>query len=159
MGFGFVSPDWKPRSDLVGTYDDAWERSRSPLLPLDFDRRFFNSAPPELVAPGFLRGDEAVTVVGASPEGRTDFALPGIDPPRCRLRLRSRPDVDLVTALDTVVVDLDERELVLIWRAQAAICEEPLDVEAIRVTSTNAPTAAEHENPSNVVPLFAAATG
>ncbi len=45
-GFGFVSPDWEPRASLGGSYDETWRRERMPLLPGDFDRRFFNAASP-----------------------------------------------------------------------------------------------------------------
>ena len=69
-GFGFVAPHWLPRATFAGTYDTAWMRSRSPLLPGDFDRRFFNAASPGLIAPSYLKGDEPAVVVGATPGGR-----------------------------------------------------------------------------------------
>ncbi len=47
-GFGFVSPHWQPRAALAGTFDEAWQKSRSPLLPKDFDRRHMNAASPGL---------------------------------------------------------------------------------------------------------------
>src|SRR5262249_18692062 len=77
-GFGFVSPNWAPRSQFAGTYDERWASARSPLLPEDFDRRFFNAASPGLITPGYLRGDERVIVLNASPERRLEFELPGI---------------------------------------------------------------------------------
>src|SRR6185312_7848826 len=49
-GFGFIAPNWQPRLALAGTFDVAWDRTRKPLLPKDFDRRFFNAASPGLVA-------------------------------------------------------------------------------------------------------------
>jgi len=61
-GFGFVSPHWQPRASLAGTYDKAWDEQRKPLLPEDFDRRFFNAASPGLVAPGYLKGNEKVVI-------------------------------------------------------------------------------------------------
>src|SRR5205823_5975392 len=45
VGFGPIAPQWQPRSDFAGTYDQAWKNDRYPLLPLDFDSRFLNSAP------------------------------------------------------------------------------------------------------------------
>ncbi len=52
IGFGFVAPNWQPRAALAGTYDEAWTAQRKPLLPLDFDPRFYNWASPSLIAPG-----------------------------------------------------------------------------------------------------------
>src|SRR5262249_28322459 len=52
-GFGFLSPSWHPRAQYAGTYDQAWEKTRAPFLPKDFDRRYFSAAPTDLVAKGF----------------------------------------------------------------------------------------------------------
>ncbi|NNE33826.1 MAG: DUF2169 domain-containing protein, partial [Rhodothermales bacterium] len=47
VGFGFVGPNWEPRLGFAGTYDDAWDKNRKPLLPVDFDSRFFCSSSPD----------------------------------------------------------------------------------------------------------------
>lgn len=62
-GFGFIAPTWEPRCDLVGTIDPEEEEPRTEL-PEDFDPRFFNSAHPDLIYPGFLMGGEPVNVEG-----------------------------------------------------------------------------------------------
>ena len=77
-GFGFTSPNWQPRAGFAGTYDEQWNKTRKPMLPLDFDRRFFNAAAPGLVAPGYLRGDEDVVVLNATSVPRLAFRLPGV---------------------------------------------------------------------------------
>ncbi len=135
VGFGFVSPEWQPRAAFAGTYDAAWEKTRSPLLPKDFDRRFFNAAPEGLVAPGYLRGDEVAIALGVVPEGRWEFQLPGLAPPRCQVALRTGPPVDLQLNLDTVILDADARTVTLLWRAFTPLRSGPHDVRAIRVTS------------------------
>jgi hypothetical protein len=141
LGFGFTNPDWKPRCELAGTYDEAWQASRMPRLPKDFDRRFFNAAPEGLVADGYLAGDEDVTVLGASPEGRLAFRLPGLVRPECLVSPRRGPDRILVLDLDTAVIDTDARRVVLTWRAHAVVAGGPHDVRALRVTCANAPEA------------------
>lgn len=153
-GFGFICPHWEPRSALAGTYDDTWMRTRMPLLPRDFDRRFFNAASPGLITSRYLRGDEPVIVRGASPEGQISFRLPGIQPPASRLSFHDRADETLQSNLDTVIVDLDARKLILLWRAFTVLREGPLDVRGIEVTATNAPERrALIELPKNVVRL------
>jgi hypothetical protein len=134
-GFGFVAPHWKPRAAFGGTYDLAWDKERKPLLPRDFDRRFFNSASAGLIAPGHLKGDEPVMVVGASPEGRMTLQLPGVPAPVCHVATRTRERVSLQTTLDTVVVNMDERLLILTWRAHTQIRSGPHDVVATMVSS------------------------
>ncbi len=115
-GFGFTGANWMPRAQYAGTYDEAWFSERMPLLPKDFDRRFYNAAAPGLVAPGYLAGNEPVTVVNATRRGRLQFNLPGWGPPSTTAVTRGGDRLTLDMALDTVIVDTDEEEVVLIWR-------------------------------------------
>ena len=133
IGFGFLAPNWQPRLGFAGTYDATWDRDRKPLLPADFDRRFFNAASVGLVAPQFLQGIEPVVVVGASPENRVAFDLPGVTPPACVVGLRGRKSVAIRTELDTVVADMDRRTLTLMWRGHVAVRNGPHDVLSIDV--------------------------
>lgn len=119
-GFGFISPDWQPRVSLAGTFDAAWAKQRKPLLPEDFDRRFLNAAPQDQIAPGYLRGDEPVQLVNVSPKGRLSFRLPGLEPPRFRIRMQTRSE-ELAGVLDTVVLNTDESLLLMIWRASLVL--------------------------------------
>jgi hypothetical protein len=75
-GFGCISPAWDPRKSYVGTYDEAWQKKRAPYLPEDFDSRFFNTAHPDLICKGYLKGGERVEVINASPERILKFKLP-----------------------------------------------------------------------------------
>ena len=138
-GFGFISPDWMPRVSFAGTYDAAWRKQRMPLLPRDFSRRFFNAASPGLVAPGYLRGDEPVSLVNATPEGRVTFRLPGIPPPRVRVQRLELPDSRVETHLDTVILDADERRLFLLWRGLFVLDDGPHEVRSLEVTAAGVP--------------------
>ncbi len=133
VGFGFVSPDWEPRRSLAGTYDETWAKTRKPLLAADFDRRYFQSAAPGLKSQGHLRGDEEMVIVGASPELRMAFRLPGRGILRCHLELRNRPRVALNPVLDTVVVDMDLRLLTLLWRCHCPLPGGPHDLRSIEL--------------------------
>jgi hypothetical protein len=131
-GFGFVSPHWEPRAALAGTCDAAWERDRKPLLPRDFDRRFFNAAPAGQVAPGHLRGDEPVVVTGATAGRGLSFRLPGLPRPRVSFTRDGQPDAEVPLVLDTVILDAERLEVYLLWRGCAALSREPLEVRSIR---------------------------
>jgi len=76
--FGPVAAHWQPRVRYAGTYDAAWEESRNPLLPADFDRRFFHCAPADQQTAKPLVGYEEVRVGGMTPEGVWGFVLPRI---------------------------------------------------------------------------------
>jgi hypothetical protein len=136
VGFGFISPHWQPRAALAGTYDEAWTKQRMPLLPTDFDRKFFNAAPQDQIAPGCLKGDESVVVLNASPSGRISFNLPGVPPPQCRVELQGGPDQHLQTQLDTVIINTDENLLFLIWRTNLVLRSGPQDIVSIEIGQT-----------------------
>jgi hypothetical protein len=129
--FGFVSPDWEPRRSLAGTYDEAWSKTRKPLLARDFDRRFFQSASAGLTTQGHLLGDEEVVVIGASPEPRVAFQLPASGTLVCELELRSRGRMALQPLLDTVIIDMGLRMLTLQWRAHLPLPRGPHDLRSV----------------------------
>jgi len=136
-GFGFTSPNWQPRAAFAGTYDERWNATRKPMLPVDFDRRFFTAAAPGLVAPGYLRGDEEVVVLNTTSVSRLAFQLPAVPAPQCRVVLRGGRETILRTNLDTVIVNTDEQLLMLLWRAHTLTAGGPHDVTAIEVASAN----------------------
>jgi len=113
-GFGPIPGDWSPRVERIGTTDEHWRRHVAPHLPSDFDLRFFNCAPDDQQAKGFLRGNEEVALLGLLSELAV-FRLPDWQ----ATALMVDHD-DLVLSLDmdlsTVHIDLDERTASLIWR-------------------------------------------
>jgi hypothetical protein len=136
-GFGFVSPHWQPRARYGGTFDAAWDKERKPLLPKDFDRRFFSAASPGLVAQGYLQGNEEVVVVNASPQAQLRFRLPGVPAPACDVELRGGRSVSLQTNLDTVIVNVAERRVLLLWRSFLNVKNGPFDVVAADIVASN----------------------
>ena len=135
VGFGFLLPHWLPRSKYVGTYDQKWEDERSPLLPTDFDIRFFNAASSGLISKEYLKGDETVSIENASPNGSINFNLPGISPPQIRIRLRGPKDETLSTNLDTVIINTDENVLQMLWRTNMVVNNGPHDVQLIEINA------------------------
>jgi hypothetical protein len=107
------------------------------LLPADFDRRHFNAAPADLVAAGYLRGDEPVVVTGATPRGTLSFMLPAQSPPGVRVVLRGASEQRLTVAanLDTVIVEPDQLRVLLLWRAHIVLRTGPHDLAAIEVSA------------------------
>ncbi len=148
-GFGVVGPDWTPRAQYAGTYDEAWMQRRMPLLPKDFDRRFYNAASPGLIAPGFLRGNEPVVLAGVVPEGRLSFSLPGEPPPSCTIITTREERHPLSPQLDTVVIDTDARTVSMLWRAHLLVPGGRIhDIQIIKVEPN---PASVHAAPAPVV--------
>ncbi len=76
---GPIAHHWQPRVQYAGTYDKDWEENRDPLLPADFDRRYYRSAPTDQQTAQPLSGYEEVHIVGMTPDGYLDFLLPRIN--------------------------------------------------------------------------------
>lgn len=133
-GFGFIGRGWEPRLKYAGTYDDAWQANRMPILPADFDYRFFNGAPPELIHPGHLKGGEEVRMVNLSRRGTEAFRLPRVRVRFLVVARRKRAVVD--AALDTVRLLTDGPRVVLVWRSKYAVALNEDAEEAVAVVET-----------------------
>jgi hypothetical protein len=132
-GFGFVSPHWQPRASFAGTYDEQWVRERAPLLPRNFDRRFYNAGAPGLVSATHLRGDEGVRLLGLSPGGTVTFGLPGFAPPQVTIHRRASRPVVLPSNLDTIIVEPDDGRVQLAWRTHLLLDDGPHTVREIQI--------------------------
>ncbi|APX11590.1 DUF2169 family type VI secretion system accessory protein [Tateyamaria omphalii] len=124
QGFGPMPPWWRSRQQFAGTYDEEWQANQHPRLPKDFDYRFYNCAPPALIQPGFLTGDEVIQTVGLRRgAARLDIQLPGLQP-WARFHFRDGRDVEALLSLDGVHLDVrgETTQLDLTWRAWMAIC-------------------------------------
>lgn len=75
-GLGPIARHWLPRLTWAGTYDAKWEETTKPLLPSDFDERFYRCAPVDQWIDGFLRGGETVELYGFTANGSLIFQLP-----------------------------------------------------------------------------------
>jgi len=130
-GFGFVGPHWEPRLSFAGTYDDAWDKNRKPLLPVDFDSRYFSTAPADLTSAEPLKGNEQVQAVGVSMSGRVDLWLPA-KTPTCSVADRELGLVDVPVKLDRIVLEPDNRTVVLLWSGSLRVSGRITDIEAVR---------------------------
>jgi hypothetical protein len=131
QGFGFIAPAWLPRRAFAGTYDEAWQKTRAPFLPADFDPRFFHAAHPDFVFDRWLDGGEPVEVIHASRRGPLRFELP-----RCELdveaRIAGRTETPLLH-LETVLIEPDDDRLCLLWRGSVPCDKQLLRVERVRL--------------------------
>jgi hypothetical protein len=128
VGFGPIGRNWQPRVRYAGTYDQQWMQERMPLLPHDFDDRFHNAAPPDLIFPGFVTGGEAVAVHGCTHDKPLGFRLPAVRP-QARIRLCSG-DVFPEMPCQSVTVDMDRMELRLLWKGCLNVHRKLLRIQA-----------------------------
>lgn len=129
--FSYIASSWEPRKSFAGTYDNAWQKNRAPFLPEDFDSRFFNSAHPDLICNGYLKGGEPVSIVNMSEKGPLNFKLP-----LCEIDLKVRVEGQIETPalnMETVLFEPNESRLSMIWRAAIECDKKALKIEQIDV--------------------------
>jgi len=126
-----VAPHWEPRRSRAGTYDEAWQRDRAPLLPEDFDPRSRQRGAPGLVAPEAPAAGAPVVVTGVRPHGEVRFALPRVVPSGA-VYFRTRKS-DLSFALQTVLFDANASLLELTFGAYQSVHGQTRDVECVAV--------------------------
>jgi len=130
-GVGPLGRHWAPRRQYVGTYDEAWMRTRMPLPPLDFDPRFNQMAPPELITPTYLKGGELVQLLNLHPLGSMQFNLP-----RVHFFVGLRTDeawAEARAVMDTLVLLPNERRFEMTWRAQLRLPKRANQIRFVQV--------------------------
>jgi hypothetical protein len=140
QGMAPVPPSWQWRQRYAGAYDEAWRKERHPRLPRDFDYRFYQVAHPELIWPGFLRGDERFRLINLSRQASVlDFQLPGV---ALVAKFEWLDEREVIARLNLDGAHIDMREgppwfVDLTWRAWIAICPRffRIDLGMVRLTS------------------------
>ena len=123
-GFGVVASYWQPRLKYGGTYDDKWQKERFPLLPDDFDERYFQSAPVDQQLAG-LGGGDRVELINLTANGRLTFDLP-----RIVLAFRTRfghDRLDHRAHLHTVILEPDQPRVIMVWHTTLPVPNRRVD--------------------------------
>ena len=131
-GFSFYGRDWQPRLTLAGTYDSKWKENNFPLLPVDFNEKYYNSAHPDLITPVNLQGGEIVEIVNLSPLGRVKFQLPA-HRPKVAVISYSLETTALEPRFDTLVLEPDLSRFSMVWRASLPVHNAIHTVACVRV--------------------------
>lgn len=118
-GLGAIASGWSPRRELGGTFDDAWKRTRAPHWPADHDPLFHRSAPTDQWSEQPLRGGERLEAAGVTRAGRLTLRLP-YEAFLLETRFGGRRVTHDRPSLDRVIVDVDERRLVMVWCVRLA---------------------------------------
>jgi hypothetical protein len=111
-GLGPVPGFFPSRARHMGTYDQAWEEQHKPNIPLDMDMRYWNAAPPDQQVEGYLREGDEIVLAGLAHVPRLSLSMP----PFTAMTVAHFEDKHNEAAqlrLDTVLIDLDRRQLSL----------------------------------------------
>lgn len=119
-----INPLWSPRKQKQGKdYGPKWRSERAPFYSVDFDWNFFNAAPEDQWLPGYIQGDEELTLENLDPNHPLwTVQLPGV---RVRHFVRDREghDHEVPMVCDTLFVDLETMRVYLSWRGQVDVSE------------------------------------
>jgi hypothetical protein len=125
IGLGAVAPHWQPRRTFAGTYDQSWSQTRFPILPVDFDTRFLNAAPPDQQLERYEPGVE-VRLDNFSRARVDRFVLPELAPPITVVDGRTM--VEVPVTVDTIVIQPADARLSIVARAVYV----PQDVQMLK---------------------------
>ena len=137
IGFGPVGRGWRPRIGFAGTYDQRWMDETLPFLPVDFDERYFQSAPTDQQLTT-LSGGTTFGCVHMSSRGRFVARLPSLRVP-LRFLFSDRIESRMVTA-DTLILEPSDARLILLGRASVALPRQFTALREIRVGLPPRPT-------------------
>src|ERR1051326_4099932 len=130
--FGPSARHWQPRVSFAGTYDENWQKNRLPLLPTDFDERFFQCAPEDQQTPRYLRGNESVELMNLTPSGKLRFKIP-----RIVLTFSTNVGGETITHrgnLHTVIFEPDVPRVLIVWHTAFPCHEKKLKVVGTAVS-------------------------
>jgi uncharacterized protein YjbI with pentapeptide repeats len=124
-----IAPTWPSRRAFSGTYDEAWQRTRWPFFPEDFDWGYFNAAPRDQQIEGYWRGDEEIELNGLHPaEPLIQCRLPGVRPRVFLHQVGADAGLrEVALNLDTITLDVDTLRAHVVWRGLAEIARETLE--------------------------------
>jgi len=124
-----LSPTWRMRTRLAGTYDKHYVENHYPGMPADLDPAYFQSAPSDQRQDEFWNGTERISMSGVTSGGSVyETTLPGL---RARAFEASGLSADatlreLTLNLDTLYIDTTNMIVELTWRGACALEPELL---------------------------------
>jgi hypothetical protein len=123
-GFGAIDSFWSPRRELAGTYDKAWEQTRLPLLPMDWDPRSLLCSPVDQRSDSYLHGGDLVELVNLTADGLLRFALPTVYL-TFSTRIAKRTE-EHRGQLSTVIIEPDHPRVIMVWLT-SLVCRKDVD--------------------------------
>lgn len=137
-GFGPFRRSWPLRAGKLGNYKRGYLKERWPWFATDMDWSYFNAAPPEMQMPGYLHGNETITLENLDPRhAYISTQLPGTRM-RCFLEIQPAGNSSLEFRevhlnADTLWVDTDNARLVMVWRGWTEITTADFEEEVRQI--------------------------
>lgn len=124
-GFGFWPESAAHRKPHAGTYDRAWDRERAPVLPVDFDTRFYNTAHPDAQLPHPPAAGAPIRLVHLAERPVIDCAFPSLELLAQASGADGRTRAPLALRPDTLILEPDQNRLSVVWRVLLPAAPSP----------------------------------
>jgi hypothetical protein len=134
LSFGPIGRSWAGRVEHGGTYDQRWIDETFPLLPEDFDPRFFQAAPVEQQIDYPTGGEEVAFIHLHRSRPQLRFVLPQLKLSMVVLD-QQRKVHKLEPVVDTLSFDLDAELFTVVWRARHPLKRSLAEVDALAAGS------------------------
>jgi len=131
MSFGIVGRHWESRSRFAGTYDQQWLDNVAPFLPADFDEQYYQAAPLDQQLP-LPVGEQRVSLVNLTPDGRRDFTLPHFEAP-ITVVPKTGPREELRASADTILIEPDLDRVTMTWRVARPLKKSMFEIAQVLV--------------------------
>jgi hypothetical protein len=151
MSFGSIARHWEPRFGYAGTYDQHWRDTVFPFLPADFDDQYYQSAPLDQQLPQPL-GEQPVTLINLTPDGRRDFTLPDFEAP-IHVFPKRGPREDLLARVDTILIEPDLERFTMTWRVARPLKKNIFEIAQVLVGRKGAEWWQQREQLSFPIPI------
>jgi hypothetical protein len=153
MSFGAIGRHWEPRYQYAGTYDQQWLEQVFPFLPADFDEQYYQAAPLDQQLP-MPAGEQAVTLLNLTPDGRRDFVLPHFEAP-IHIFPRKGQREDLSARVDTIMIETDLERVTMTWRVARPLKKNMFEVAQVLIGKKGREWWQQYERPAFPIPIVA----
>lgn len=133
VALGAIPPHWQVRSCFAGTMDEHWQRERFPFLPLDFDDRYHQMAPPDQQIDYPTGGEEVALINLLEGQPQVRFYLPPLNKMPIRVLYKSRRTSVLHPVVDTLHFETEKRVFSAIWRTRIPLKRSLQEIDIIAV--------------------------
>lgn len=151
MAFGPIGRHWEPRYKYAGTYDQKWLDEVFPFLPADFDERYYQSAPLDQQLP-IASGEQPVTLLNLTEDGRRDFVLPQFEAPIYMIPKQGKRE-DYSAPLDTIVIEPDLRRVTMTWRMARPLKRNLFEIAQVLIGRKGAQWWQQRESVAFPIPI------
>ncbi|HCE8852857.1 TPA: DUF2169 domain-containing protein [Citrobacter freundii] len=128
-----VSRSWMSRRRYAGTYDQRWKDEFFPLLPDDFDERYFQCAPEDQQIDYPVGGEEVILRNLMQSRDEVRFKLPRLDNLPVKVLMSDYQVHTLPVVVDTIYFEPDESRFSVVWRASLPVKRRVQGIQTVAV--------------------------